>query len=50
MDNKNKTRVPKISSDADTRLNNQLLYQKLKELEDKVVSASIQNQKINQIK
>lgn len=45
-----KLRVPKIPTDAGNRLNNQLLFEKLQQLEDQVVSASIQNKKINQIK
>lgn len=49
-ENKNldKGRVPRVATDVDNRLNNQLLFQKLKDLEE--VTAGVQNQKINQIK
>jgi len=42
--------IPQVSTLSDTKLNNQLLFDKLSELERKVVNTSAHNQYINQIK
>lgn len=43
-------RIPKISTEADVKLNNKILFEKLTELENKVVNVSAHNQFMNQIK